>query len=240
MTDTSVFTTGTNGVDMLGDQLPFDFPGRSSFTRADFMVSPANEAAMAWIERWPDWPGTALAISGPPGAGKSHLAEIWRQRAEARTIAPDALKRADLSSLLNGSRAVLIDDADGAPERPLLHLYNGLAERAGRLLIVARSPPSRWNIRLADLRSRLAASPHVAIAPPDDALLGAVLVKLFADRQLAVSREVVDYLVSRLERSFAAANDAVAAIDRAALAQRRRINLPLVRAALGFDEKSAA
>ncbi len=223
---------------MLGDQLPLDFPGRVSVARADFVVSASNEAAMAWIERWPDWPGAALAISGPAGAGKSHLAQIWRERSQATAIAPDALAAVDLPALSSGARAVLIDAADRAPERPLLHLYNGLAERAGHLLIVAREPPNRWNIRLADLRSRLAASQHVAIGPPDDALLAAVLVKLFADRQLAVPREAVDYLVSRLERSFAAANVAVAAIDRAALAQRRRISLPLVRAAIGLDDKN--
>jgi chromosomal replication initiation ATPase DnaA len=134
-----------------------------------------------------------------------------------------------LPTLLGKSRAVAIDDAEGADEKALLHLYNMLAERQGHLLLAACEPPARWTIRLADLRSRLLAAPAVAVDAPDDALLGAVLVKLFADRQLRISEDLIPYLLPRIERSFAAAQDIVAALDRAALAGRRAVTVRLAR-----------
>jgi len=220
-------------------QLPLDLGFRTALGRADFLVAPCNAAAVAWLDRWPLWPGSALALWGPKGSGKTHLAQVWRARSGATLIDPAVLTSASVPHLLGAAAAAAVDDAEGAREEALLHLYNLLAERRGHLLLVAREPPARLGIKLADLRSRLLASAAVAVEAPDEALLGAVLVKLFADRQLAVPREVVDYLVSRLERSFAAASVAVATIDRAALAQRRRINVPLVRAALGLGEKAA-
>jgi chromosomal replication initiation ATPase DnaA len=218
-----------------GAQYVFDLPHRVARGRADFIAAPANEVALRWIERWPDWPAPALALSGPAGAGKSHLAEIWRDRAAARAMAPEALGNAALPDLLDEARAVLIDGADRAAEEPLLHLYNMLAERSGHLLLVAREPPARWNIGLADLRSRLLAIPAIAVAPPDEELIGALLVKLFADRRLPVSRELISFLVLRLERRFTAAQEAVALLDRQALADHRPITVPLARRVLGFQ-----
>jgi chromosomal replication initiation ATPase DnaA len=219
-----------------GEQFVFDLPHSPASGREDFVAAPANADALAWIERWPEWPAPALALSGPSGAGKSHLAQIWRASAGARAIVPETLSAADLPSLLGDARAASIDPADRAPEEPLLHLFNMTVERQGHLLLVARAPPARWGIGLADLRSRLLAVPAVAVAAPDEALIGAILVKLFADRRLPVSREVVAFLALRLERSFAAAHAAVAALDRAALAEHRPITVPLARAAL-FGER---
>jgi chromosomal replication initiation ATPase DnaA len=220
-----------------GAQYVLDLPYRAARGRADFIAAPANEVALRWIERWPDWPAPALALSGPADAGKSHLAQIWRDRAQARALAPEALGNAALPDLLDEARAVLIDGADRAAEEPLLHLYNMLAERGGHLLLVAREPPARWNIGLADLRSRLLAAPAIAVGPPDEALIGALLVKLFADRRLPVSRELIAFLVPRLERSFTAAQEAVALLDRHALADHRPITVPLARRVLGFGEE---
>ena len=221
------------------DQLALDLGHRPALNREDFLVAPCNEAAVAWIDRWPDWPAPALALSGPARAGKSHLARIWQAKAGARALPPEALVSDRLPELLGNARAALVDRADTAAEEPLLHLYNLLAERGGHLLIVAREPPSRWAIKLADLRSRLVASPTVAVALPDEDLLGALLVKLFSDRQLSVAREVLAYLVLHLERSFAAADAAVTALDRAALAERRKITVPLARRILSLDQEEA-
>lgn len=215
-------------------QLPLDLGHRPALDRADFLVAPSNEAAIAWIDRWPDWPAPALALYGPAGSGKTHLARVFAARAGAALIDPAALVTARVPELLGAAPAAIVDEADRAPEAPLLHLYNLLAERQGHLLVVAREAPAHWPIRLADLRSRLLASPAVAVAPPDEALLGALLIKLFADRQLAVSEEVVAYLALHLERSFAAAQAAVAALDQASLAERRRVTVPLARRVLGF------
>jgi chromosomal replication initiation ATPase DnaA len=235
----TTIATPPNNAPAPGAQYVLDLPHTASRGRADFIAAPANEAALGWIERWPDWPAPALALSGPAGAGKSHLAQIWRDRADAREIAPEALGNAAVPGLLGTARAVLIDGADRAAEEPLLHLYNMLAERGGHLLIVARLPPARWTIALPDLRSRLLAAPAIAVAPPDEELIGALLVKLFADRRVPVSRELISFLTLRLERRFAAAHDAVALLDRHALADHRPITVPLARRVLGFGDDPA-
>ncbi len=210
-------------------QLPLDLGFRTALGRADFLVAPCNAAAVAWLDRWPHWPGPALALWGPKGSGKTHLAQVWRACSGAAQIDPAALTSAAVPHLLGSARAAAIDDAEAASEEALLHLYNLLAERQGHLLVVAREPPARLGITLADLRSRLLAAPAVAVAAPDEALLGALLVKLFADRQLAVGEEVIAYLLVRIERSFEAAQDAVAALDAASLAEGRAITVKLAR-----------
>lgn len=211
-------------------QLTLGLSHRPALGRDDFLVTSSNAEAVAWLDRWPDWPATALALHGPSGSGKTHLAQVWRRRSGAveagRSFDPPALAAAGAVVLDLG------DAASPADERALLHLYNLLAERRGHLLLVGREPPARWPVALADLRSRLSTAPAVALLPPDDELRAAVMVKLFADRQLRVDVEVVTYLLQRLDRSFAAIGDIVAALDETALAERRPITVPLARAVL--------
>jgi chromosomal replication initiation ATPase DnaA len=218
-------------------QLPLDLGFASSYAAADYLVSASNAAAFGWVERWPDWPGVGLALCGPPGCGKTHLAHVWRERARATIIDAATLASVDPSQLTTAPPALAIDGLgaaglDAATERTLLHLYNVTNERRGHLLLCAEAPPARWPIALPDLRSRLAALPSVSIAPPDDGLLEALLAKLFADRQLAVDRGTVIFIVARMERSFDAARRLADAIDRAALASQRRPSLGLVREVL--------
>ncbi len=226
-------------------QLPLDLGFSSSYSAADYLVSASNAAAFAWIERWPDWPAPGLALCGPPGCGKTHLAHVWRERSQAPIIDAATLASIDPSQLLGPTTACAVDGLAagslGAPaERALLHLYNMTNERRGHLLLCAEAPPARWLITLPDLRSRLAALPAVMIAPPDDGLLEALLAKLFADRQLAVDRGTVIFIVARMERSFEAAERLVDAIDRAALASQRRPGLGLVREVMEELEGSAS
>jgi chromosomal replication initiation ATPase DnaA len=214
-------------------QLAIDLPQPPpALGRADFLVSGCNAEAFGWIERWPDWPSRVLVLCGPPQSGKSHLAHLWRERSGAAPVAGDGLAEADPGALA-AARAVAVDDAERAPEQALLHLYNCCVEAGAGLLIVAREPPARWPIALPDLGSRLRAAPAVAIAPPDDALLAALLVKHFADRQVRVAPEVIAFLVRRMERSFAGAAALAAALDRAALGAGRPIGLALARKILG-------
>jgi len=218
-------------------QLPLDLGHLPALGREDFLVAASNEAAVRWLERWPAWPQPALALYGPPGAGKTHLAHVFAARVRATDavtvfIEPTALQVDAVPTLVGAAHAIVVDDAARAPEQALLHLYNLIAERHGHLLIVAQEPPSRWPIALADLRSRLLAAPAAALSAPDDALLGAVLVKLFADRQVAVGADVIAYLVARIERSFAAAREVASALDAAALAEKRPITVPLARRVL--------
>lgn len=210
-------------------QLTFNLPHRPALGREDFLVAPANEAAVAWLDSWPDWPSYGLVVHGPEGSGKTHLAQAWRARSGAKSIAGE----------LDESREWLLDDADrNAPdETAFFHLLNMIAERRGHLLITARTPPARWNVKLPDLASRLKALPAVGLGAPDDALVEAVLVKHFADRQLRVAPETVRFVARRLERSLGAVARVSDALDHAALAQGRAISIPLARdvlAAQGF------
>jgi chromosomal replication initiation ATPase DnaA len=212
-------------------QSVLDFAGPpAAFGRSDFLVSDSNRAALGWIDRWPAWPSSALVLHGPAASGRTHLAHLWCERAVASLVAGPALAGASLPLLVaeNAGR-VAVDDADRAAEPALLHLYNACAERGGSLLVTAARPAGRWQIGLADLRSRLRAAAAVGIAMPDDALLGAVLLKHFADRQLRVGPELIAYLIGRIERSFAGAATVVAALDKAALAGHQPIAIPLAR-----------
>ncbi len=221
-------------------QLALPLEHRPALGNEDFLLAPCNRAAVAWLDRWPRWPAPALTVHGPPGCGKTHLAHVWQARSGARMLRPSMLAGAEAPALLADARACVIDprgDADdgwpdGVDEPALLHLFNLLAEAGGHLLLMAPSPPARWRLGLPDLRSRLRAAPAVAVGRPDDAVIAAVLVKLFADRHLPVGAEVVGYLQRRIERSFDAARRVVAAVDQAALAARRRVTVPLAREAL--------
>lgn len=217
------------------DQLPLELGHRPAVGRDDFLVTAANAAAVAWLDGWPDWPGPALVLEGPAGCGKTHLGHVFAARSGAHAVTPAELAVARVPALLGAARAAILDDAEFAEEQAFLHLYNIISERRGHLLVLARRPPAHWETRLADLRSRLLAAPVASIGAPDDALLAALMVKLFADRQLVVGEDVVLYLVARLERSFAAVETAVAALDRAALAAHRRVTVALARTVLGAE-----
>jgi chromosomal replication initiation ATPase DnaA len=208
-------------------QQALDLPVEPRYGRADFLVSDSNRAAFEWVERWPDWPTHALVLYGPPGSGKTHLAQLWRERAGATLIAGDALTRPD-----EPSGAVALDNAERAAERPLLHLYNLCREQKRGLLLTMAAPPAALPIALADLASRLRSLPAAGIAPPDDELLAAVLLKHFADRGIKVAPGLVAYLVPRIERSFAGAASLAAALDRRALAAGKPVTVKLARTML--------
>lgn len=230
------------------EQLTFRLPHRPALGRDDFLVAEPNRAAVAWIDAWPHWPQTALALTGPAGSGKSHLARVWSTAAQARSVDARALARREPRQLLDGGgdtprRACLIDDADwlfadldaeeqADLERRLLHLYNVLRERGGHLLLTARTPPRRWPLALADLSSRVRAAPVAELQAPDDELLQALLVKQFADRQQRVPPEVVRFLWPRMERSFEAVGQVVDALDKAALETKSGLTVPLARRVL--------
>lgn len=214
----------------MAEQFPLDLPHQTAYGAADYLASNCNLAVRRLVEGWRDWPQRAAAIWGVGGAGKTHLAEIWRSHADAARLDLNGFRALDLSGL-QASPAFVLDLGDetiaAEDERPLFHLLNLVRERQGALLIVARAAPSRWAIDLADLASRLRALPSAEATAPDDGLFAAVLAKGFADRQLVVDRQTVDYLTLRSERSFTAAHMLVRRLDQAALARRRRINVKL-------------
>ncbi len=221
-------------------QLAFDLPPLAALRRADFFRSAANAAALAAIEGWQGWPEGKLVLIGPDGAGKTHLAHVWADLTGAEFVPAPALAAADLPGLA-AAGAVVVEDAadlagDRAAETALFHLHNLLRMAGGRLLLTARTPPAHWGLILPDLLSRIEAAALARLDPPDDALLSAVLVKLFADRQIAVPPALIPYLLSRMDRSFAAAGDLVATLDARALARR----VPVTRALAAEVLDSAA
>jgi chromosomal replication initiation ATPase DnaA len=191
-----------------------------SYAREDFLSGPCNEAALRLIDCWPDWPANAIALIGPPGSGKTHLAMIWAEAAGARVVAGRNLTEAELPAAL-ATGALLVEDAAAAEQRPLFHLINLAREEKAFLLLTARMPPSSWPVAIPDLVSRLRAMPLATLTAPDDAMLRAVIVKLAADRQLPLDESAVAYLSTRIERSFAAARAAIRALDNEALRQKR-------------------
>lgn len=195
-----------------------------SYAREDFLSGPSNDAALTLIDRWPDWPNRVVALIGPEGAGKSHLAAVWAEATGARVLSAKLLGETDLPGALATGALVLEDiDADGLDERALFHLLNLTREQGAYLLITAREMPVALNVTIRDLASRLRALPTVKLAPPDDALLRSLIVKLAADRQLAVDEPLVNYLANRIERSFAAARAAVQRLDEEAMRQHRPV-----------------
>jgi chromosomal replication initiation ATPase DnaA len=218
-------------------QLALDLPLDPRFGREDFLVSPSNERAYGLIERWPDWPDTILLLAGPKGSGKSHLASIWAAEAHGWTVDAFEVTMERVPHLISNG-ALAIEDLDqgalgGADEPALFHLLNLARERRAFVVVTTSVPVAELQIRTPDLKSRLRLAPSVSLDPPDDALLRAVLVKLFVDRQLVVDTTVVDFLALRIERSLAAAADVVAALDREALSRSRRITRPMAAELLG-------
>jgi chromosomal replication initiation ATPase DnaA len=208
-------------------QLALALDHAESYAREDFLSGPCNEAALRFIDSWPDWPANALALVGPEGSGKTHLATIWAAAAGARVVSARVLHEAELPAALATGALVIEDAPAGADDRSLFHLMNLAREEKAFLLFTARNPPVTWPVVIPDLASRLRALPVATLQAPDDAMLRAVIVKLAADRQLALDESVVSYLASRIERSFAAARAAVIALDNEALRQRRPVTRAL-------------
>ncbi len=219
-------------------QLPLDLGHRPALSDGDFLVAPCNAEAHAWLSRWPDWPSPASVIHGPAGCGKTHLAHLFAARSGAPIIAAARLEVASPPELLAEAKAVVVENCDRGQldEAALFHLINLVKESGAHLLLSGREPPSRWKLALPDLRSRLNAMPALTIIAPDDSLLAAVLVKQFADRQIRVGEDLVFYLLGRMERSFEACARMVERLDRAALAARRAVTVPLARKLLEEDQ----
>ena len=208
-------------------QLTFDLPARTALGREDFFVSEANARAVAQLDAWQTWPLGKLALVGPQGSGKTHLAHVWAEDTGGRVVDADELESLDVPSI---ETAVAIDRADALDkdgETALFHLHNHMAGLRLPLLLIGQTEPVRWDIVLPDLKSRVLAADVARIEAPDDALLAAVLVKLFSDRQILVAPRVIDWLLPRIERSFSFAQHLVEALDREALAEGRAVTQPV-------------
>lgn len=216
----------------MAQQLGFDLPVRTALGREDFFVSPANALAVAMIEGWQTWPSRKLLLIGPAGAGKTHLAHVWAAESGARIVAATGLADADIPAL--SQSPVAVEDADRiagdpAAEEALFHLHNLVLAEGHSLLLTASAPPQHWGLSLPDLQSRMQGTQAATLSPPDDQLLGAVLLKLFSDRQINPTPDALNHLIKHMTRDFATARAVVAEMDRTALADRRRISMALAR-----------
>ena len=221
-------------------QFPFKFQDSSTFLREDFIVSAANETVYSFLEQWPNWGehrfARILYMYGPEGCGKTHLAHLWQQQSDAKFI-DKTLFATDEETVFLPAAHYVLDDVEALlqNEEALLHFLNTILENNSFLLITARSPASQLTLSLADLASRMRALPSLSVTSPDDALLHAILVKHFSDRQLRIEPEVVHYLLSRVERSFSAVKSLVEYIDSHALAEKRNITIPFVRSLISHQ-----
>lgn len=214
-------------------QLAFDLPHRAALGAEDFLVSDCNLAAVKLIDAWPDWRAPVQLLVGPPASGKTHLVRVWQGRSGAVALDPAHLGIALLDRLVAGS-AIVVEDADrsGFDEKTLFHLLNLAREKRLFVLLTARTGANRWDTGLPDLASRLSAVPVTEIGEPDEALLRTVMLKQFADRQLAIDPKVLEFLALRIDRSLEAAAAAVEAVDQVALRSGRKITRQLVAEAL--------
>jgi chromosomal replication initiation ATPase DnaA len=202
-------------------QLTLSFPERIAYVPEDFLPSPANAEACAWLETPDQWPACRLALYGEAGTGKTHLLHLFAARHDALLMPVQELRQfRDFPQT-----PLAIDDADSARDpESLLHLLNAAAENRLPVLLAARTPPSRWATGLPDLDSRLRAITTVELGQPDDDLLRALLARLIAQRQLRVEESVQDYLLARLPRTGSAMREAAARLDRASLAAGKSVS----------------
>lgn len=217
-------------------QLALDLPFRPALGRDDFFVAASNEQAVAAIDQWPNWPNPVLILNGPEGCGKSHLAEVWRHSSAANKVTAGKLKIEQLPSLLEAG-ALLVENlpreqssGENLDENALFHLINLTKEQGAFLLLTASQPAANWGVKLPDLKSRLAAAGSATLSEPDDALLRAILIKQFADRQINVDEAIISFMLTRMERSARAARGLVEEIDREALRQKANVTRPFVSA----------
>lgn len=222
----------------MATQLGLDLPARTALGRDDFMVAPSNALALAMIDGWQSWPLHKLVLSGPDGSGKTHLTHVWAAASGARILKAHDLRADTLDTTATGP--VAVEDVpqiaqDLAAQTALFHLHNLQHAANQPLLMTGTPPPSLWHMSLPDLQSRIDAAGHAALSAPDDGLLQAVLEKHFADRQLAPRPDVIPYLLPRIERSYLAALQIVAALDEESLRDRKPITRPMAAALLDKD-----
>lgn len=216
----------------MGEQLNLTLPMRTALGRDDFFVSPANAMALALVESWPDWAGGKLVLSGPHGAGKTHLTHVWAALSGARIVAATALSEATIPDLATGPVAVEdVPDiaSDPSAQTALFHLHNLVLAEGHSLLMTGEGEPKHWGLTLPDLKSRMQGTTTATLEQPDDMLLTVVMAKLFNDRQLTPHPDTIPYLVRQMDRSFATAQALVEALDRVSLSEKRPITRSLAK-----------
>ena len=215
-------------------QIPLPLPHTEAMDADDYFITASNRDAAVWVNAWPEWPSHCFMILGPTGSGKTHLLNLWLQRSHGKVITTEDLATKDAGQLVMSNNNIAIDDIEKiagnrACEETLFHLYNLLKETKGYLFLTASKPAAQWVFGLADLRSRILASPTATIGVPDDELLTMILIKQFHDRQIEIGQDVLSYILPRIERTTSAVRKIVTALDRSSLAESRGVTVALAK-----------
>ncbi|MDC0660874.1 DnaA/Hda family protein [Leisingera sp. SS27] len=227
----------------MAQQLSFDLPAKPALGREDFFVAPSNAMAVALLDPQFAWPSGKLVLTGPKGAGKTHLAHVWASQTGARILSAASLSEQLVPELAQGP--VVVEDVpqiadDQEQQNALFHLHNLVLAQGHSLVMTGRGAPNLWGLTLPDLQSRVQAATHAELQPPDDQLLAVVLAKLFNDRQITPKPDVIPYLVAHMDRSFAAAAQIVRRLDQLSLAEKRSLTRPLAVRVLSEVREEAA
>lgn len=218
-------------------QIPLDLRHVEALGREDYFVNESNENVLKWLNKWPDWPTPTFVIYGPKASGKTHLLSVWAEKSKQ-----DVLKINDVLS--NGwesyrdQKHMAIDDVheaigDRAKEEHLFHIYNQILANGGTLLLTSEATPKSLAFDLPDWASRMRAATSETIQEPDDGLLSIVLLKLFQDKKVAITDKEIQYIVPRIERSYAMAQHLVEEVNQASLSQKRPVTIPLIKTVMG-------
>ena len=213
-------------------QIPLNLELQTSYLAEDFIVSYENLEAVTMLEKWPNWNSPVVVIYGSAGSGKTHLLKRFCYHNNDNILWQAGCELTNPEKIIALKQCIVIDNAEEADDETLFHLFNMVKEANKTMLLASQNPPARWQTRLPDLKSRLASVINIDIKPPSDELMAKVIVKMFADRQLEIGIEPLNFLIKNIERSFNAMAKIVAAVDKKALAEKRAITIPLIKNAL--------
>ncbi len=205
------------------------------------MANRCNEKALRAVEMWPEWPFFALVVYGPQGSGKSHLAHVFAEHAASCTERPfpvliinaQEINNKNVARIHRENPCLVVENlTPRANNEALFHLFNLYQNEGGYILFTAEDAPARMRFKLPDLQSRLNMVPTIAIEEPDDEMLTMLVVKMFNDRQIMISPEVLNYIIRNMQRSFSYARRLVEEVDMISLARKRAVTVPLVKEAM--------
>lgn len=227
----------------MNKQIPLHFKPKPDYSRDDFLVNSCNLNAIRLIDKWPAWSFFAYVLYGPKGCGKSHLAHIFAEQVASLYYKPIAVKIINANDITvrkvnflhEESRFLVVENLNPkADNQALFHLFNLYQNEGGHILFTAENAPARMRFKLPDLQSRLNMVPSIAIKEPDDEMLSALIVKLFNDRQIIITQEVLNYIINNMQRSFSFAIKLVEEIDLISLAKKRAVTIAIVKEALSY------
>ena len=213
-------------------QLYFDMPDKTALGIEDYIITESNSFAFDLISRMIKGEINQGVISGPSFSGKTHLSKILIKNIgsnESLYIDRDYKK---IIEKAGSSNLIVIENIDklieDRSEEDLFHIINFTKENDKKLLMTSCKSISNIEFKLEDLKSRLNAILEAKIMQPDDELMKLVLIKIFNDKQLLINPNVINFLKSRLERSYKSINDFIEKIDKFSLEKGKKITIALI------------